>query len=291
MSIVIIGANGQLGKTLQTVLSSTDLTLLGRSELDLETTDPMEQLQTLKPDVVINAAAYTAVDKAESDQEKADRINHISAGNLAKACKATGTYLIHISTDFVFDGKSNRPYTVDSQCNPLGVYGITKRNGEKAILEAYPENSCIIRTAWLYSSSQGNFVTSMLRLMAERSELGIVTDQVGSPTSTETLALFIKAATEQRLSGLYHWTDAGVASWYDFSVAIYEEAKNAGLLKNHVLIKPIFSKDYPTPARRPHYSVLDKSKSYADTNMIASHWRTPLRRVIQQIAKREPSIG
>lgn len=291
MNIVITGANGQLGRTLQAALAQHALIPLNRTDLDISSLDLAEQLHTLQPAVVINAAAYTAVDKAESEPDRADQINHQAPKNLAEACKQINSRLIHVSTDFVFDGTANQPYPVDAPCDPTGEYGRSKLKGEQAIMHAYPEGSCIVRTAWLYSATNNNFVTTMLRLMKERQELGIVMDQVGTPTSTKTLATFIEALIEQNRRGLYHWSDAGVASWYDFAVAIYEEATAAGLLTNKVTIKPIYSKDYPTPARRPHYSVLDKTKSYTDTGVPAIHWRTPLRDVIQRIADREHTIG
>ena len=290
MTILITGANGQLGKALKAALEDLSPIALNRSDFDLQNGNAKELLNKYRPSAVINAAAYTAVDKAETDSETANIVNHTAVNDLAIACKDTDTRLFHISTDFVFDGTSNIPYEVDSSCQPLGVYGQTKLKGEQAIQQHLPDNSCIIRTAWLYSHNTGNFVTTMLRLMKEKSELGIVSDQVGTPTSTETLALFIRIAIQKNLQGVFHWTDSGVASWYDFAIAIYEEATSAGLLKNDITIKPIFTRDYPTPAKRPHFSVLDKSKSIEESGLSPTHWRTPLRDVIKKIAFREQHI-
>lgn len=290
MSIVITGANGQLGQTLQSSLQDTSITPLSHAELNLAEPGLTDKLSNLKPSAVINCAAYTAVDKAENDCDSANEVNHLAVAELARACRHIGCRLIHISTDFVFDGTSHTPYAVDTPCSPLGVYGKSKYEGEQAILREYPENSCIVRTAWLYSANGNNFVSTMLRLMKERNELSVVVDQVGTPTSTTTLANFICTQIGANHTGIYHWTDAGVASWYDFAVAIYEEATLAGLLNNKVAIKPIYSKDYPTPAKRPHFSVLDKTQSYIDGNMPTIHWRTPLREIIQEIAIREQKI-
>ncbi|MAR90260.1 MAG: dTDP-4-dehydrorhamnose reductase [Pseudomonadales bacterium] len=290
MKIVITGADGQLGQTLTHCLADCDVTPLSRSALDITSDDLNSQLQAHRPDWVVNTAAYTAVDKAESEASLADHANHIAVGMLAAACKELGSRLLHLSTDFVFSGSGNIPYAVDAECDPENIYGKTKHQGEQAALAAHPAGVCIVRTAWLYSASGNNFVRTMLRLMQERDSLGIVMDQIGSPTSTSTLATCIRELIKQSETGIFHWTDAGTASWYDFAVAIYEEAQAAGILSRPVSITPIRSEQFPTPAARPHYSVLDISKTYSHTGLQPIHWRVPLRTVIGKIAEMENNI-
>lgn len=242
----------------------------------------------IQPELVINASAYTAVDNAESDSERAILVNSAAVAQLALLCQKHQTRLIHVSTDFVFDGKQGVPYRVDSHCHPLGVYGASKREGELAVLAHLPETSTIIRTAWLYSAHGNNFVKTMLRLMKQRSEINVVCDQVGTPTSVDTLADLIKRVADSDTSaGILHWTDAGVASWYDFAVAIYEEASALGILSGGVSIVPVSSAEYPTPAVRPAYSILDKSKSYEKFGMPSVHWRLELRKVLNKIVDLE----
>ena len=290
MKIVITGANGQLGHILADYFKNHEVVALTRRELDLTTEDLPLKLQSHGPDWVINTAAYTAVDRAESEPQEANHINHICVANLASACKSMNARLLHVSTDFVFDGKGITPYTVDAACTPLNTYGKSKHEGEQAVLRIHPDGSCIVRTAWLYSARGNNFVRTMLHLMQERDELGVVVDQVGTPTSTATLALFIRKLVEQNETGVFHWTDAGTASWYDFAVAINEEAVAAGILYKNISINPISTTEFPTAAKRPHYSVLDKSKSYARTLSRPVHWRTALREVIDKISKMENNI-
>jgi dTDP-4-dehydrorhamnose reductase len=192
--------------------------------------------------------------------------------------------MIQISTDYVFDGTHSSPYHTDEKSSPLGVYGESKHQGERRVQEILPRDSVIIRTAWVYSTHGHNFVKSMLRLMAEREELGIVADQVGSPTYARTLARAVWDFAEQpQLHGVYHWTDAGVASWYDFAVAIMEEAVAYGLLPRPITAKPIRSCDYPTPARRPAYSVLDKTSSWEQLSVAPLHWREALREMLTEL--------
>lgn len=293
MKILITGADGQLGRTLQPLFADHRIEAHDRPTLDLE--DPVavaRKFADFKPDAVINAAAYTAVDRAETDAARADAINHRATATLATQCAQQGARLFHVSTDFVFDGHRGTPYSTDARCHPLNVYGQTKRDGEKAVLHLLPDTGYVIRTAWLYSAFGNNFVKTMLRLMAERPQLKVVSDQIGTPTCASTLARLLHSMVlNPPAPGIYHCTDAGVASWYDFAVAIQEEALALGLLTRPIDILPIPSAEYPTPAQRPTYSVLDKSRTYQHCNMPLVHWRTPLRETLQQLARTEKSLG
>jgi dTDP-4-dehydrorhamnose reductase len=281
-NVVVLGAGGQLGRELQrTAPSGVECVSRTREQLDICDASAVAQcLVDTAPRLVINAAAYTAVDKAESEKEAARRGNAQGPGVLASACASVGVRLIHISTDFVFDGAASQPYPPEAATAPLGEYGRSKRDGEVAVQAALPE-ALILRTGWVYSSFGGNFVKTMLRLMGERDELGVVTDQVGTPTWAHGLAEAVWAAAERPgLKGFYHWSDAGVCSWYDFAVAIHEEALALGLLSKPVKIRPICAAEYPTPAQRPAYSVLDKTSSWRDFAMEGVHWRQQLRAML-----------
>ncbi|TLM80002.1 dTDP-4-dehydrorhamnose reductase [Microbulbifer harenosus] len=286
MKILITGKNGQLGQQLQKQASS-DIIVIAHGRETLNIADKEQVFAVLKeekPDTVINAAAYTAVDKAETDADQANAINAQGPENLALACRELGIRLIHVSTDFVFNGKQSHPYQPQDQRQPLGVYGESKARGEKAVEAVLPE-AIIVRTAWVYDREGGNFVNTMLRLMNEREQLGVVADQVGTPTWAGTLAQALFAlAKNPEAKGIYHCTDAGAASWYDFAVAIFEEGKAANLLpqEKQVQIKPIATSDYPTPATRPHYSVLDKTRLAKETGLELTHWRQVLRKVLTQ---------
>jgi dTDP-4-dehydrorhamnose reductase len=292
MKVLLTGAQGQLGRALQPVLAGHELQAHDSHSLDVTNEAVIENaIATFKPDVVVNAAAYTAVDKAESDLESADRVNNKAVASLARACGQQQSRLIHVSTDFVFSGQKSTPYTVQDTCDPVGVYGKTKRQGEMAVLKHLPQSGTIIRTAWLYSAYGNNFVKTMLRVMAQRSEIKVVYDQVGTPTCVGGLADLIGRACENpEAHGVLHWSDAGVASWFDFAVAIYEEARALGLLTSAVNILPIPSSEYPTPAKRPSFSVLDKSESYQQYSMPIVHWRVQLRQVLSEIAAQNGGI-
>jgi dTDP-4-dehydrorhamnose reductase len=284
MKVLLTGADGQTGQTLirSALVDRCELVALSRADLDI--TDARAVLQliaALKPDVIINAAAYTAVDAAESNADVAFAVNATGPENLARGAQIHGSHLIHLSTDFIFDGSKNLPYTPADSTGPLGVYGHSKLAGEQAVRRLLPEHSTIIRTAWLYSQYRSNFVKTMLRLMREKEQIRVVDDQIGTPCSTLTLSACINAAVEKRISGIFHWSDAGLASWYDFAVAIQEEALLLGLLENAIPIKPIPCSAYPTPARRPVYSVLDKRETAAALNLEPQHWRSALRGVLK----------
>jgi dTDP-4-dehydrorhamnose reductase len=283
--IVIVGAGGQLGRELaRSAPEGVACLPLQRGELDIGDRQAVDgRLRQLAPAQVINAAAYTAVDRAESEPGLAWRINAEGAGYLAQACAEIGARLLHVSTDFVFDGEASHPYRPDAPTAPLGEYGRSKLAGEEAVLQALP-GALVMRTAWVYSAFGGNFVKTMLRLMGEREELAVVDDQVGTPTWARGLAQALWAAAGRpQLGGIYHWTDAGVCSWYDFAVAISEEAQTTGLLQRPVTVRPIPASDYPTPARRPAYSVLDKRASWRDLGEAGSHWRQQLRAMLADL--------
>jgi dTDP-4-dehydrorhamnose reductase len=299
--ILVTAKNGQLGWELARSKPENVETIFFDSK-ELNICDPKnvsKKIASFKPDLVINAAAYTAVDKAESDSENAFLVNQQGAKNLAQACKEFGAKLIHISTDFVFDATKNTPYQPADITNPLGVYGASKLAGEKSVSEILGDNVSIIRTAWIYSSHGNNFVKTMLRLMAEKDQLGVVVDQVSTPTNANNLAKAIwllaekmwaekpnteELPTEQSaLGNVYHWTDLGTASWYDFAVAIQELGVANGLLNKPIPIAPIKASQYPTPAKRPAYSVLDTSLLRTTLNLPGIHWRAALSTTLNDI--------
>ncbi len=282
MKALLTGANGQLGRALQaTAPEGVRLVVLGSTELDIgDEAAVMAVVEAEKPELILNAAAYTAVDKAESDEEAALHVNSKGVANLALAARETGARLVHVSTDFVFDGASSTPYRPDSPTAPLGSYGRTKLAGERAAAIA---DALIVRTAWVYGAAGHNFVRTMLRLMAERDEVRVVADQIGTPTFATGLAEAIWALDAAGAKGIFHHADSGVASWYDFAVAIQEEALELGLLGRAVPVIPIATRDFPTPARRPAYSVLDKSATIDILGAPAPHWRVNLRRMLREL--------
>lgn len=279
MRVLLTGANGQLGQALQhTAPAQAELTALDRQALDLTDRQAVTAaVGDLRPQWVINAAAYTAVDRAEDEPEQAARVNTDAVGWLAEAAAATGARLVHISTDYVFDGRACRPYRPDDPTNPLSVYGRTKLEGERRARAALGGRALVVRTAWLYGAHGHNFLNTMLRLMRERDELAVVADQVGTPTSTPTLARAVWTAVVGGQGGTAHYTDAGVASWYDFAVAIGEEARARELIETMPVIRPIPASEYPTPAARPDYSVLACDETLFGRRL---HWREALRQVL-----------
>lgn len=286
--VLVTGAHGQVGSALL-ASAPRGIEVLGASRSDLDIADSVQvatYVAHFKPQLIINAAAYTAVDKAESEPDIATRINVAGAANLARAARACGsTRLIHISTDFVFDGCASTPYRPDDAPAPLNVYGATKLAGEQEVRAILADASLIVRTAWVYAAQGRNFVRTMLRLLHERGQVNVVADQIGTPTSALSLARVLwNFAQRPDLSGVFHWTDAGVASWYDFAVAIAEEATARGLLTKQVVVTPIATLDYPTPAKRPAYSVLDKQQTHNALGITATHWRDALRAVIKESA-------
>jgi dTDP-4-dehydrorhamnose reductase len=284
MKVLITGCNGQLGWELKRSMpEGVEAMWTDVAELDIANSDSVNELvQKFHPAVIINAAAYTAVDKAETEKEVSYKINRDGAGNLAKAAAGVGARFLHVSTDFVFDGQG-KPYLPTDVVSPLSVYGASKAEGEQQVLESGAK-ALIVRTAWVYCSHGGNFVKTMLRLMAEKPALSVVCDQVGSPTWAKGLAtaLWAYAQVPEAATGIVHYTDSGVASWYDFAVAIQEEGLALGLLKVAVPITPIPAAQYPTPARRPGFSVLDKATTIA-TFGAAPHWRVQLRAMLKEL--------
>jgi dTDP-4-dehydrorhamnose reductase len=287
MKVVITGANGQVARALLKSLPN-GVTAVGLARADLDVADRQavrNAIELQRPDLIINAGAYTAVDKAESEPEAAERANVTGPYNLALAAATAGARLLHLSTDFVFDGVASRPYLPDAATNPQSTYGRTKRGGEEAVMQTLPGRSVVLRTAWVYAAEGNNFVRTMLRLMGSKGSVRVVADQVGTPTAAGSLAEVIWAiAAQPAINGIHHWTDAGVASWYDFAVAIAEEAAAIGLLGSQVRVEPIVTEEYPTPARRPSYSVLDKRSLLTALALPARHWRANLRAVLQEIA-------
>lgn len=270
--LLVTGANGQLGQELRLLLGNRAV-YAGRAELDIADEAAVKAFfEAQSFDLVINCAAYTAVDKAEDDAEAADRANRLGPALLARY----GRRMVHVSTDYVFDGTSCRPYRENDAPNPVSVYGRTKLAGEEAVLNE-AETAAIIRTAWVYSSFGKNFVKTMRRLGAERDSLGVVFDQVGTPTYAADLASAIVAMLPQIAPGMkdvYHYSNEGVTSWYDFAVAIMEES---GL---SCAVRPIESADYPTRAARPAFSVLNKAKIKKDFGLSIPHWRDGLKRCL-----------
>lgn len=285
IKVLITGADGQLGYELQRTVPD-GYTIIATDVNDLDITNSVavnEFITKHKPDFIINSAAYTAVDKAEEETELAIAINTLGAENLAQACKDKAIKLVQISTDFVFDGKAYSPYKVEAETAPEGYYGKTKRDGDNRVLEILGDEALIIRTSWLYSAHGTNFVKTMLRFMRERDELGIIADQVGTPTWANSLANAVWQAIEKDTTGIHHWSDAGVASWYDFAYAIMEEGIELGLLDKAIHINPITTADYPTPASRPCYSVLDKTTTWKALGMQSEHWRVALRKMMKEL--------
>ncbi|GEA04006.1 NAD(P)-dependent oxidoreductase [Alteromonas sp. KUL17] len=287
MNIVIIGKSGQLAFELSRELENSEhqVTFLGRDDIDITSASNIEEtLSPLSAEVVINASAYTAVDKAEEDTEACNAINTLAVKNLANFCNANGAFMVHVSTDYVFNGHKGSPYLTDDTIEPQGAYGKSKAEGEKALLEILPDASCLIRTAWVYSSHGNNFVKTMLRLMADKPQLGVIDDQIGTPTWAKGLAEVCVTAALNKTSGVYHWTDEGVASWYDFALAIQELGVEKGLIGNAIPVLPIPSSQYPTPAKRPHYSVLDKqSAREAFAACKPTHWRKQLASMLDEL--------
>jgi dTDP-4-dehydrorhamnose reductase len=290
-SILLIGSNGQVGTELQNTLSSNyNVIAVARPQIDLTQPDHLRQIiRENQPEIIINAAAYTAVDKAESEPENAHLINAIAPQIIAEESQKSGSFLIHLSTDYVFNGNNNFPYRETDITNPLSVYGQTKLAGEIAIQKTCPQH-IILRTAWVYGTyGKSNFVKTMLRLGKERPEVRVVADQIGSPTWAKDIALTITQIIPQlksEIAGIYHYTNSGVASWYDFAIAIFEEAEKLDFPLKIANIIPITTPEYPTPAKRPAYSVLacEKISQILGTN--PPHWRQRLRLMLKELQEK-----
>lgn len=282
MKILVTGSKGQLGSSLRRVFDNDpaiDATYTDYDTLDITDREAVYRfLGDNKFDIVVNCAAYTAVDKAESDEILASALNTGAVGNLAEAAVKNGTRVIHISTDYVFSGQGCRPYEENDEPYPQSIYGRTKLEGE-ALLTSFCQNALIIRTAWLYSEFGGNFVKTMLRLAETRPEINVVADQIGTPTYAGDLAEAIHwiVSSGEWKPGIYHFTDEGVASWYDFTKAIFEVAGR------DVKVNPIKTSEYPTPAKRPLYSVLSKKKIKKAFGLEIPYWRDSLKTCISQL--------
>jgi dTDP-4-dehydrorhamnose reductase len=285
--ILLIGCHGQVGVEIQRILEKqSNLRAIARPEIDLSKVETIRSIvREVQPQVIINAAAYTAVDKAESEAELAKAINTTAPLVLAEEANNYGASLIHISTDYVFDGNHYLPYKENHPTNPLSIYGETKLAGEEAI-RACCSNHIILRTAWVYGAhGKSNFVKTMLRIGAQREEIRVVADQIGSPTWAQDIANTISqlALSNSDNFGTYHYTNSGVASWYDFATAIFEEAKRLNFSLQIKGVIPITTAEYPTPARRPHFSVLDCGKISAILATYPTHWRQSLVKMLTEL--------
>lgn len=286
-NILVTGSSGQVGSEIKELSKEYNYNFFFTSSKDLNITNftkVKEFIDTNSIDIIINCAAYTAVDKAEDQKELADAINHQAVKNLAEISKEKNIKLIHISTDYVFDGKNYKPYVESDATNPNSVYGSTKLAGEKALREINPKDSIIIRTSWVYSSYGANFVKTMLRLGKERDSLGVIYDQVGSPTYAKDLAktiLEVLPKINNKAIEIYNYSNEGVLSWYDFAKEIMKMAKI------ECKINPIETKEYPTPASRPHYSLLNKSKIKNDFNITIPFWKDSLDSCLKALGERK----
>lgn len=283
-NILVTGSSGQLGSELKELTQYDGFYFTTSKNLDI--TDHQKVREFIEANnikTIINCAAYTAVDKAESEQELANEINHLAVKNLAQLAHEFGIKLIHISTDYVFDGTNFKPYIEDDVTNPNGIYGKTKLDGEKAMLEVNPKNSIIIRTSWVYSSYGANFVKTMLRLGKEKESLGVIFDQVGTPTYARDLAkaiLEVLPKIENKKVEIYNYSNEGVLSWFDFAKEIMRMAKL------NCEIKPIETKEYPTPAKRPHYSLLNKAKIKKEFAIVIPYWKDSLDECLKKMGER-----
>jgi len=284
-NILVTGSKGQVGSELQALSPAYEYNFYftDRDSLDITDKSAIEEfVKNNEITTIINAAGYTAVDKAEDDKESADIVNHIATRYLAEVAKENDVKLIHISTDYVFDGKNYKPYTEDDKTNPTSIYGQTKLDGENSMQYINPINSIIIRTSWVYSSYGSNFVKTMLNLSKKLDKLGIIYDQVGSPTYAKDLAntiLDIIPNIKNDSVQIYNYSNEGVLSWYDFAKTIFEISNIS------IEVDSIQTKDYPTPAKRPHYSLLNKDKIKKEFNITIPYWKDSLKKCLKQLGE------
>lgn len=290
MKILITGATGQLGcELLQQIPNGYQVTGLSSKKLDITNQEMVQHAVTkFAPDIIVNTAAYTAVDLAETKQKQAFAVNSQGVENLAVAAVNNNAKLIHISTDFIFDGTQSHPYRPEAKPAPMNIYGKSKLQGEQRIITTNGLVYVIVRTSWLYSIYGNNFVRTILRLLKELPELAIVTDQVSSPTWANGLAKAVWQITGMDTTPkIMHYSDAGIASWYDFAVAIQEEAFNLGMLAHTTHIRGIPSSAYPLPANRPHFSVLDTTNTWNILGSYGVHWRQSLQKMLIKLKESE----
>lgn len=289
MRVLVLGAGGQLGR-LVVAQAPYGVKVSSYTSAVCDISDAKQVQQVVAktaPDLIINCAAYTKVDLAESNPDIAYAVNEQGVRNLVEATRPE-VRLLHVSTDFVFSGKARKPYVPTSSVAPLGVYGASKLAGERVLRELAPKRSVILRTAWLYAAEGQNFLHTMLRLMRTRDELRVVNDQRGTPTAAHGLARTLWAFAEKpELSGVYHWTDAGEATWYEFACEIQAQARARDLVTRKVPIVPINSSDYPTPAQRPAFSVLDKKSTWKALGHESEPWQDMLGQVLDQLKRIE----
>ena len=293
--IWLIGCKGMLGTEVSNQLDKNNFSWIGTDrEVDITNYESLEDFSNKnsssdnKIDWIINCAAYTAVDKAEEDVEMAQKLNALGPKNIATLCKNIGAKMIHISTDYVFDGTASEPYTEEIPYKPLGVYGVTKADGEKEVLSILPEDSYIIRTAWLYGFYGKNFVFTMINLMNTKDKISVVSDQFGTPTNAQNLAnvictLINKSSSENIPSGVYHCTDLGQTNWYEFAKEIHHFGIKYGKITGNCVVNPCTTEEYPVKAKRPAYSVLSKEKLMKNLNITLPEWKQNLEEFIKNI--------
>jgi dTDP-4-dehydrorhamnose reductase len=285
MKVLITGANGQLGSALQArAPHGCGYVARSRSELDISNAAAVNAaLETERVQVVINAAAYTDVEGAERSSDTAFRINRDAAATLAKSCASHHVRLVHVSTDFVFDGTKREPYSVDDEPRPLSIYGASKLQGEREVLSILQSNACVVRTSWLHSAQGANFVTKVLGRMKTGEPVRVVTDEIGSPTSAYSLAKALWSAANSAVHGVQHWSDEGVISRFEFASAIAEQAFDLGLLRTRAVLRPALVADFPSPTRRPAYSALDTRRTQAALGMQPRPWKQGLDLTLQDL--------
>lgn len=282
MKVLVLGG-GQIAKAIAAgVPARHEVAMRTHAELDIVDEAALgTALARFKADWIVNAAAYTAVDLAEDEAAKAIAVNDTAVASLVRISAAVRSKLLHLSTDFVFDGGSKRAYLPSDPTNPLSVYGVSKLGGERHVVATGA--GIVLRTSWVYAAEGKNFVLTMLRLMREKNQINVVCDQIGAPTWAASAATAIWGLIDAKAApGIYHWTDLGVASWYDFAVAIQDEALTRGLLSRAIPIFPIYSSEYPTKAQRPAFSVLDSTSTRSLLKVPATHWRHNLRTMLDE---------
>jgi dTDP-4-dehydrorhamnose reductase len=285
MKALITGSGGQLGWELKrSVPTGVCVYALTKEECDITNRARVEScVRKIRPQIIINTAAYTAVDRAEAEGVSAYAVNAVGAENVARVAAAEECRLVQLSTDFVFDGRQSTPYLPWDPAQPLSVYGASKLEGERRVLSIM-NDGLVVRTSWVYSTHGRNFVKTILGLLEKQPTLGVIADQIGTPTWSRGLAQAVwEMALSASLHGIYHWTDAGVASWYDFAVAISEYARKLGLVRCAASIRPVQTVDYPLPARRPAMSVLDKTATWKALNWTPIHWSQALQSMLYEL--------